>query len=98
MVTAVADRRQHQVQMPRTKVDDAVTRSLISQRNAVASMAAQEALPIAETVRDSHGHLHRAAYRINLRCAVNNAAHSFSEEFYVVEDLGQYDALLRKNN
>lgn len=96
-ISVVAENRQHLISMTRTKVDTKIRRSIISRRNADASMAALKSLAVPETVQDSSGQVYRATHRIKMRCVINDASRTFGEEFYVVEELKEYDAILRKN-
>jgi hypothetical protein len=95
-ITAVADSRENIINMPRTKIDAVASRSMISKRNADISNAVRHSLPTPQTIRDSSGRFYDASQRINLRCAIEDAAVTFSEDFFVVESL-EHDAILRLN-
>jgi hypothetical protein len=69
---------------------------MISKRNADISNAVRHSLPTPQTIRDSSGRFYDASQRINLRCAIEDAAVTFSEDFFVVESL-EHDAILRLN-
>ena len=83
--------------LPKTRVGPKSSKSVIAQPHADASMAVKQALSPPETLRDSSGRAYQASYCITLRCAINDSAQTFSEVFYVANDLTEWDAILRKN-
>lgn len=96
-ITAVADNREFKIDMPRVKVGAVSGKSIIAKRHADASLAVQQPLSTPETIRHSSGRSYQVSHRITLRCAIGDAAETFSEVFYVVEDLSDYDAIMRRN-
>jgi hypothetical protein len=60
-------------------------------------MAAKQTLSSPETIRASDGRSYQTSYRITLRCTIDDAAQTFSEVFYVANDLTEWDAILRQN-
>jgi hypothetical protein len=96
-ISAVADSREFKIELPRTRVGAASGKSVIAKQHADASMAAKQALSPPQTMRDSNGRSYQTSHRITLRCAIDDAAQTFSEVFYVADDLVEYDAILRKN-
>jgi hypothetical protein len=82
--------------MPKTKLDKDLSKSIISRRYADASAATKEDLRQSESLEDSSGQIHSITHCVTLRCAINNAAHTFSERFYVSDNCVEFDALLRK--
>ena len=96
-VAAVADNREFKINMPRVQVGAASSKSIIAKRHADASLAVQQPLSTPETIKHSSGRSYEVSHRITLRCAIDNAAETFSEVFYVAEDLSEYDAIMRQN-
>jgi len=82
--------------MPNTNCDAVISRSIISKRHADASNGKTEEIFLPEPLEDSRGHIYQPRTAIELRCAINDSAQTFSETFYIVDSCGEYDALLRK--
>lgn len=95
-LSVVADSREFKVDLPRTRVCAGSGISIIAKRHADASMAAEQAVSSPDTVRDSDGRSYRISHCVTLRCAIEDEAQTFSEDFYVASDLTEYDAILRK--
>ena len=95
-LTAVADGTERQVVMRKVKIDATLGKSVIARQKADASMATKEALARPETLRDSSGRIHNTTHCVTLRCAINNASQTVSERFYVSDNCGEFEALLRK--
>jgi hypothetical protein len=96
-MSVVADSREFQIDLPRTRVGAMSSQSIIAKQHADASMAAKTALYPPQTIRDLNGRSYQVSYCITLRCAIEDAAQTFSEVFYVAHDLTGCDAILRKN-
>ena len=95
-LTAVAESREFKINMPNVKVGAASSKSIIAKRHADASLAVKHPLSEPETIRDLGELAYETTYRITLRCVMDDSPQTFSEVFYVSEDL-EYDAILRKN-
>jgi hypothetical protein len=96
-LSAAADSREFAIDLPNTRVGPKSSKSIIGKSQADASMAVKQTLSSPETIRGSNGRSYQTSYCITLRCAINDAAQTFSEVFYVVDDLAEWDAILRQN-
>jgi hypothetical protein len=84
------------IDLPRTIVGAGSGESIIAKRHADASMAAKQAISLPQSIRGSNGQSYQISHCITLRCAIDDAPQTFSEVFYVTNDLTEYDAILRK--
>ena len=94
-LTAFADSQREPVELPQTKVDARIGASLITRKHASDSKGTLHSAPAPITVQDAAGQSYTATQRVTLRCCVYGSARSFGEDFYVVDDLGDADAIMR---
>lgn len=95
-IAAIADGQEKTVQLPRTRYDSALSKSIISKDHARATKGTIKPCPELSLV-DSTGHTYTSRATISVRWHVSGGAQSFSETFYLVDSLGQYDAMLRRD-
>lgn len=95
-IAAIADGQEKTVQLPRTRYDAGLNRSIISKERARATKGVIKNTPEMSLV-DSTGQSYTSRTSVNLRWHAKDSAQSFSETFYVVESCGSYDAMLRKD-
>jgi hypothetical protein len=95
----IASGQEKTVQLPRTRYDSVLPKSIISLDRARASKGTVK--PCAELVlTDSSGRRHVSKGSISARWHVQGGAQSWGEEFFIVEKLGGeegWDAVLRKD-
>jgi hypothetical protein len=86
-----------QVVVTRATCDSGLERSLLSRRFADATLGSLEHItPI--VIRDSRNQIYHSSARTLLRWWRRNDCRSFSETFYIVENCGSHDAMLRVDN
>jgi hypothetical protein len=95
-IAAIADGQEKTVQLPRTKYDGTLTKSIISREKVRATKGTTKSVSPTSLV-DANDQAYSSNTAINLRWYVKGTAQSFSETFYVVDSCGTYDAMLRKD-
>jgi hypothetical protein len=95
-IAAIADDQEKTVQLPRTKYDGTLTKSIISRERARETKGTTRSVYPTSLV-DANDQAYSSNTTINLRWYVKDTAQSFSETFYVVDSCGSYDAMLRKD-
>ena len=95
-IAAIADGQEKTVQLPRTRYDSALVKSIICKERANATKGLIKSTSPVSLV-DSTGQSYISRSSVNVRWHVEGSAQSFSETFHIVDSCGPCDAMLRKN-